>query len=131
MGDVVQGARTHGGSVVGISIPAYASGDFNERVVRTLGQRKDEMIWTSSAVIVLPGGIGTLDELMHALAKKVDTLDGFKQPIVIVNSEKYWDSFIDFYRVWNASVLSATNSALFEIVQTPEAALELIDTQIR
>lgn len=96
MGDVAMGARAFNASVMGISVPMYASNRFDELVVKDLGQRKEMMLSMADAILVLPGNIGTIDELFHAMAKKVDLLDDFVTPIFVVNIGGYWDALIAF-----------------------------------
>lgn len=127
MGDVVRGARAYGGAVVGVTIPEYASGDRDERVAADLGERKETMLGLADAILVLPGGLGTHDELAHALAKKMDAVDGFQSRILLVNPHGYWDALLQFYQSLNASALGRVDAApLYDVVSTAEEALETI-----
>ncbi len=57
-------------------------------VVETMHQRKLEMFERSDAIVVLPGGIGTLEEFFEVLSWR--TLGLHTKPIVIVDSGGYW-----------------------------------------
>ena len=98
MGEVAAGAMERNGTVLGITLPEYATDEIHEQVVSSLGERKDAMLRITDAVVVLPGGIGTLDELLHVVAKKIDKLEGFTTPIVIVNFQGYWDPVLSLYQ---------------------------------
>ena len=58
----------------------------------TLSDRKDLMMAQSDAFIVLPGGIGTLDELFTVAAAA--TLDYHRKPIVLWNMKGFWNSLV-------------------------------------
>lgn len=57
-----------------------------------LTDRKDLMMAGSDAFIVLPGGIGTLDELFTVAAAA--TLQYHKKPLILYNMKGFWDSLI-------------------------------------
>ena len=57
-----------------------------------LSDRKGLMMVQSDAFVVLPGGIGTLDELFTVVAAK--TLDLLAKPVILYNIDGFWDSLI-------------------------------------
>ena len=57
-----------------------------------LTDRKDLMMAQSDAFIVLPGGIGTLDELFTVVAAA--TLDYHHKPVVLYNQKSFWDALV-------------------------------------
>ncbi|MGX8694870.1 MAG: TIGR00730 family Rossman fold protein [Prevotella sp.] len=57
-----------------------------------LTDRKQLMMDQSDAFIILPGGIGTLDELFSVVAMK--TLDFLDKPVLLWNMKGFWDSLI-------------------------------------
>ena len=57
-----------------------------------LTDRKQLMMDQSDAFIILPGGIGTLDELFTVTSMK--TLDYFNKPVILWNMKGFWDSLI-------------------------------------
>ena len=94
MGLVANGALKAGGKVVGI-IPRFllrreaGHPALTETVVvETMHQRKLQMFERSQAIVVLPGGIGTLEELFEVLSWR--TLGLHAKPIVIVDQGGYW-----------------------------------------
>jgi uncharacterized protein (TIGR00730 family) len=94
MGLVANAALRMGGRVVGI-IPRFllrreaGHPALSETVVvETMHQRKLQMFERSDAFVVLPGGIGTLEELFEVLSWR--TLGLHTKPIVIVDQGGYW-----------------------------------------
>lgn len=98
MGQVARAVLDHQGRVTGI-IPAFLS----ERehmlraadeliIVEDMHQRKKMMFDKSDAFIALPGGIGTLEELVEQLTWA--QLGRHKKPIVLVNIDGFWAPFL-------------------------------------
>ena len=95
MGLVANAALKGGGRVVGI-IPQFllqreaGHPALTETVVvETMHERKLQMFERSDAFVVLPGGIGTLEELFEVLSWR--TLGLHDKPIVIVDQGGYWE----------------------------------------
>ncbi|WP_425044178.1 TIGR00730 family Rossman fold protein [Primorskyibacter sp. S87] len=95
MGEVARAAQEAGGDTFGV-IPQHlvdlevGKTDLNTYVVtETMHERKKVMIMNADAVVVLPGGAGSLDELFEALTWRQLGLHG--KPIVILNTQGYWD----------------------------------------
>ena len=65
-------------------------------VTETMHQRKKLMFDRSDAVIAMPGGTGTLDELIEVLTWR--QLGLHAKPIVVVNLEGYWDPLLALIR---------------------------------
>ncbi|WP_119062174.1 TIGR00730 family Rossman fold protein [Dichotomicrobium thermohalophilum] len=99
MGTVARAVMEHGGAVTGIipeSLVAIEKPyeDLNELVVtRDLHERKMLMFKRSDAFVALPGGIGTLEELVEQLTWV--QLAHHQKPVVIVNTDDYWRQFLD------------------------------------
>ncbi len=98
MGEIAQAVLAHGGRVTGI-IPEFLS----ERehmlrnvtelvVVADMHQRKKLMFDKSDAFVALPGGIGTLEELVEQLTWA--QLGRHTKPIVLLNTEGFWAPFL-------------------------------------
>jgi uncharacterized protein (TIGR00730 family) len=99
MGEVARSVQGSGGRVIGI-IPEFLSAkermftEANELVVTaTMHERKMTMFERADGFIVLPGGMGTLEELaeMSTWAQ----LDRHNKPIVLCNIENYWRPLLD------------------------------------
>jgi len=123
MGAVSAGALSAGGRVIGV-IPKFMENlelgrkDIYElRVVRDMHERVSMLINDSDMLIALPGGVGTYDELMQALAWK--TLGLIIKPILIVNTNNFFAHIIKalkhaeregFMHVLNEHLWSEINS---------------------
>lgn len=98
MGEVARATLGGGGKVTGI-IPAFLSE--KEKMLREVDdlivtddmhQRKKLMFERSDAFVALPGGIGTLEELVEQLTWS--QLGQHKKPIILANIENFWDPFL-------------------------------------
>jgi uncharacterized protein (TIGR00730 family) len=99
MGEVARATLDHGGYVTGI-IPAFLSEReqmlraVDELIVTTdMHERKRLMFERSDAFVALPGGIGTLEELVEQLTWS--QLGQHKKPIVVANVEGFWTPFLN------------------------------------
>ncbi|MFS4580124.1 TIGR00730 family Rossman fold protein [Phaeobacter sp. C3_T13_0] len=95
MGRVARAAQAAGGTTFGV-VPEHlvrrevAKTDLSTYVVtETMHERKKVMLYNADAVVVLPGGAGSLDELFEALTWR--QLDLHQKPILILNIDGYWD----------------------------------------
>lgn len=102
MGLLANAALTAGGRVVGI-IPRFllkreaGHPALSETVVvDSMHERKLQMFERSDAIIVLPGGLGTLEEFFEVLSWR--TLGLHTKPIVILNQRGYWNPLADLLR---------------------------------
>jgi hypothetical protein len=102
MGALADAALAEGGSVVGI-IPRFmhefewAHPGLSElRLVDDMQQRKREMMCAADAIVTLPGGSGTFEELFEAITSK--RLGLFAKPIVIVNQNRFYDPLFQLLR---------------------------------
>lgn len=98
MGEAARAAQAAGGRVMGV-IPQHlvelevGKSDLEEYVVtETMHQRKMLMFERSDAVVTLPGGPGTLDELIEVLTWR--QLGLHKRPLVVVNTNGYWEPLL-------------------------------------
>jgi len=98
MGELARSVLAHGGRVTGI-IPAFLSKkermlrDADELiVVEDMHQRKKLMFDKSDAFVALPGGIGTLEELVEQLTWA--QLGRHAKPIVLVNIDGFWEPLL-------------------------------------
>lgn len=99
MGAVSGAALEYGGAVIGV-IPTL----FSEEIimsqpvtklvrVSSMAERKEYIIRESDAFIALPGGIGTLDEVLEVLV--ANQLKQIKKPIALYNPDGFYDSFLE------------------------------------
>ncbi len=98
MGAVARAAQEAGGDTFGV-IPTHlmsrevAKRDLGRFVVtENMHERKKVMYMNSDAIIVLPGGAGSLDEFFEVLTWRQLSLHA--KPIVLLNTNNYWDPLI-------------------------------------
>jgi uncharacterized protein (TIGR00730 family) len=95
MGTLADSVLDHGGAVTGV-IPDFLMNRehmllrVQERIItRDMHERKRVMFERADAFVALPGGIGTLEELVEQMTWA--QLGRHKKPILILNSERFWD----------------------------------------
>lgn len=86
--------------------------------------RKMHFLLRARALVVFPGGFGTLDELFEALTliqtRRMDPVP------VLLFGKKYWQTAIDFQFLVEEGMIGETDLALFEYVETAEEAWQRI-----
>ena len=89
--------------------------------------RKVMFVKFSKAFVVLPGGVGTLDELFEAITL-VQTEKIKKIPIILVNVA-YWSGLLDWLKstLLTQGMINEENLSLIQLVETKEEVLELLD----
>jgi uncharacterized protein (TIGR00730 family) len=139
MGLTADAALAAGGRVIGI-IPDHIqkfevdhTGLTELHVVDSMHTRKRMMVERSDAFIVLPGGIGTLDEMFEIITWR--QLQLHAKPVIIVNINGFWDPLLalmdhmqdtGFMRKPN---LPGASSQLYQIVNDVESILPLLSVQ--
>mgnify|MGYP000456694548 CR=1 FL=1 len=128
MGAVARAAQAAGGETFGV-IPEHlvkkevGKSDLTTYVVtETMHERKKVMLYNADAVVVLPGGPGSLDELFEALTWR--QLGLHAKPILILNIEGYWDKLKELLeQVQDQGFADPSLGSYLIWVDTPEEAL--------
>lgn len=123
MGEVAKTTLKHGGRVTGI-IPTFLSEreqmlkEATELVVTDdMHQRKMMMFQRSDAFVALPGGIGTLEELVEQLTWA--QLGRHTKPIIIANIDGFWTPFLDLLQHMRAETfIRPSLEVTFTVVDT-------------
>ena len=98
MGAAARAAHAAGGKVVGV-MPEFLRArerlfdEVETIVVRTMHERKMLMFERSDAFVILPGGVGTLEEVVELLSWK--RLDLHHRPVVFVDVNGFWRPFFE------------------------------------
>jgi len=131
MGAVSQGARTAGGTVVGV-IPAalqrkelaYDRGELSELiVVRSMHERKATMAGLADGFAALPGGFGTFEEICEMITWA--QLGIHRKPCGLVNVDGYFDGLSQqFDRAVADGLLRADHRGLVIAEPAPEPLLD-------
>ena len=133
MGTVASAAFENGGEVIGIStthvvsLQEPAHKEINVKIVDGLSTRKQEMFELSDAFVILPGGIGTLDELTDIMTKQ--QVGESCKPIYMMNTAKYWEIFGQVMtHMQGEGFMPSADDYNMHVVNTPEELIKrLID----
>jgi len=132
MGALATGARATGGHTIGI-IPQslvdleVADDDADELVVTDgMSARKTVMIDRSDGFLVLPGGLGTLDELFEVWT--MATLGIHVKPIVLLDEDGFYTPLLDWLdRLVSIGFARPTSRSAIRVVSTLDEALDAVD----
>ena len=136
MGKLADSIIENGGKITGV-IPTFMKdeGWDHTRVkdmilTSDMGERKKQMFEMADAVIALPGGIGTLEELTEAITlKQLSLFDG---PIIILNTLGYYNSLLEFLEnMVDNHFLRIEHKGIWEIVNTPEEVIVALNNKDR
>ena len=120
MAAISDAALAAGGEVTGVGLTELIE-------VEDMHQRKETMARLSDAVIALPGGCGTLEELMEIITWK--QLGLYLNPIVILNTNGYYDLLSAFFRqAIEEHFMGPRHLELWCMAHTPQEAVGLIHT---
>ena len=125
MGALADGALGQGGRVIGI-LPRFMAdlewghkGLTDLQLVEDLRTRKHMMLTLSQAAIALPGGSGTLEELLEAITLK--RLGLYLNPIVLVNTRGFFTPLIEVLnRAVDEHFMDPRHLLMWQLVDTPE-----------
>lgn len=136
MGKLADSVLENGGRITGV-IPSFMkeegwghNGLTDTIVTGDMSERKKKMFSLSDAIVALPGGIGTLEELTEAITlKQLSLFDG---PIIILNTLGYYDSLFTFieHMVEN-QFMRFEHKGIWESVSTPEEVIAALNNKER
>lgn len=132
MGEVSRAVMAAGGSVYGV-IPhrlarrEVAAVEITELVtVETMRERKALMDERADGFVVLPGGIGTLEELVEIMTLR--QLGYHDRPVVVIDADGFWDPLAQlFERMVTAGLAAESVADLWQLVPDVDAALKALD----
>ena len=131
MGALADGALAKGGEVIGI-LPKFMAdlewghpGLTHLDLVEDMRERKHKLLTGSDAVVALPGGCGTLEELFEAITLK--RLGLYFNPIVLLNTDGFYDGLQAFLsHVIEHKFLNPGHAEMWTLVDRPEDVLPTI-----
>jgi len=131
MRKVEDGALDNGGKAIGV-IPQFMvehgwhhTGLTELRITESMHERKQTMASLSDAVIALPGGCGTIEELSEIITWK--QLGLYFNPIVILNVNGYYNHFIaQLEQAIEEHFMGEIHGKIWSVAETPSEALEII-----
>jgi uncharacterized protein (TIGR00730 family) len=133
MARLAEGALSVGGTAIGI-IPRFmvelewGHKQLTEmRIVEDMRTRKHQMIEGADAVVALPGGCGTLEELFEAITLK--RLGLYLGPIILVNTHGFYDRVVAVLEhCIEERFMDARHRDLWTLVNEPEEVLGALQT---
>lgn len=132
MAAVARGALNAGGEVVGV-IPQFMvdqgwnNPDSTKTIVtQTMHERKSTICEISDAMVALPGGIGTFEELLECLTWK--QLGLHHNPVVILNTDGYYDKLLACIdQMVEEQMMRPIHKDMYVVVSEPEEVLPAIE----
>jgi len=132
MGQLADSMVEAGGRIIGV-IPRFMCEvewqhtNLSELIlVETMHERKEKMAAMADAVVALPGGCGTLEELLEVITWK--RLGIFTKPIIIVNIEGYYDDLIAMLnRAVDENFMREEHREMWKVVEYTEDVLPAIE----
>jgi hypothetical protein len=130
MGTLADAALAEGAEVIGVLPEALSGREIAHtrltslEVVLTMHERKARIHELSDAILVLPGGYGTLDELMEAVTWAQIGLHA--KPCILINTANYWDGLLAFIDTAVANgFIEPRNRELLRVAANAAEALEM------
>jgi uncharacterized protein (TIGR00730 family) len=128
MGALASGALAAGGRVVGV-LPRFMAdlewghaGLSELRLVEDMHARKHAMLTSGDAVVALPGGCGTFEELLEAITWK--RLGLYTGPIAILNQDGFYDPLLELLEgCIRERFMDERHAAMWVAVSEPEEVL--------
>jgi len=126
------GAQEGGGKTVGLNINLPFEQSPNPYITPSLNfefhyffMRKFWFAYLAKALVIFPGGFGTMDELFEILTL-AQTEKLAKKILVVIYGSEYWNKVINFQAMAEAGVISPEDVELFRIVDSPEEGFEFL-----
>lgn len=129
--DSVQNA---GGKLIGISVEFLhhkARKRADEMIItKDLSERKQMLLDRGGAIVLLVGGVGSLDEIAEIIEQKKQHMHN--KPVVIINTNHFYDGLkMQLSRMVEENFINVPLDELVHFVDTPEEAIRLIDNVLR
>jgi uncharacterized protein (TIGR00730 family) len=137
MGEIAGAAARHGAPVTGYA-PRFiyerelgmTMPEQTLRVTDDLFERKRQMIDHADAFIALPGGYGTLDEIMDVLSLTYLSVNA--KPLILLNTENFWNGLIDLATgICEAGFADRGPGMLMQLAGSPADALTAAEQAVR
>ena len=136
MGAVADAALAGGAEAIGVLPEVLVareiahSGLTTLELVTTMHERKARMVELADAFLVLPGGYGTLEEMLEAVTWA--QLGLHAKPCILINTAGYWDGLLDFLdTAVAAGFLCAGNRNLLQAVASSSEAVSEVSTHFQ
>src|SRR5271170_2106550 len=126
------GAHEAGGKTIGLNINLPFEQNPNPYITPALNfefhyffMRKFWFAYLAKALVIFPGGFGTIDELFEILTL-AQTEKLAKKIVVVIYGSAYWKKIINFEAMVDAGTISAPDLDLFKMSDSPEESFEFL-----
>ena len=126
------GAKEAGGKTIGLNINLPMEQYPNPYITPALNfefhyffMRKFWFAYLAKALVIFPGGFGTLDELFEILTL-AQTEKLAKKILVVIYGSAYWKRIINFQAMVDSGTIAARDMELFKLVDSPEEGFEVL-----
>jgi uncharacterized protein (TIGR00730 family) len=126
------GAHEAGGKTVGLNINLPFEQSPNPYITPSLNfefhyffMRKFWFAYLAKALVIFPGGFGTLDEFFE-IVTLAQTEKLAKKIVIVIYGSEYWKKIVNFDAMVDAGVISAPDLDLFKMFDTPEESFEFL-----
>ena len=126
------GAQEAGGKTIGLNINLPFEQYPNPHITPSLNfefhyffMRKFWFAYLAKALVIFPGGFGTLDELFEILTL-AQTEKLAKKILVVIYGREYWDKILNLQYMADAGTIAQEDLDLFKIVDSPEEGFEYL-----
>jgi hypothetical protein len=127
-----RGARLAGGKTIGLNISLPFEQEPNPFISEELSlefhyffTRKYWFAYLAKALIVFPGGFGTLDELLEMLTL-IQTVKISKKMVILLYGRRYWDEVLNFDALVRWGTINPEDLKLFDYADTPKQAFQIV-----
>jgi len=133
MGRLADGVLSQGGELIGIMPQFMKEMEWRHPCVTdflwtsNMAERKAALITNTDAIIALPGGSGTFEELLEVITLK--RLGMYLKPIIVINQARFYDPLIDFFeRCVRDRFMDERHLQMFVVVTEVEHVLPAISS---
>jgi uncharacterized protein (TIGR00730 family) len=131
-----RGASEAAGISIGLGISLPMESTHNQYITRELDfefhyffTRKFWFVYLAKALVVFPGGFGTLDELFELLTLTQTGKTGKSMPVVLYGAD-FWSEIVDFEALVRWGTISRSDLDLFRVASDPQEAFEYLKGEL-
>lgn len=136
MGKIADTVLGNGGRVTGIIPRFMCEVEWNHTglteliLVDSMHERKEQMAFMADAVVALPGGCGTMEELLEVITWK--RLGIFVKPIIICNVDGFFDPLVEMLnRTVDENFMSEEHRNMWAVVNHPDEVIDAIKNSVK
>jgi uncharacterized protein (TIGR00730 family) len=130
---IADSVQKNGGKIFGVSVEFLkdkARKNADEMVMtKDLSERKHMLLKRADAIVLLTGGLGSLDEIAEILEFKKQKMHD--KPVVVLNTDNFYEGLkMQLDRMYSEKFINRPIDELVHFVNTPEEAINYIDSTL-